>query len=164
MQPRNVLSAVLRMLRKQWRNMNILILVVEAIQFGSTNVENVVINGNMKNLVPYRWLGGFKEHIPFSLGKWRQSLEICRYVNQMMEELVSVEEMLEDKDEDVRFLAKLVIKYQELLERNQVMDFASIQTKTYHMLKNHPDILKKINDSIKYIMVDEYQDTNPSTA
>ena len=82
----------------------------------------------------------------------------------MMEELVSVEEMLEDKDEDVRFLAKLVIKYQELLERNQVMDFASIQTKTYHMLKNHPDILKKINDSIKYIMVDEYQDTNPSTA
>ena len=113
-----------------------------------------------RNFDNFSLLGGFKEHIPFSLGKWRQSLEICRYVNQMMEELVSVEEMLEDKDEDVRFLAKLVIKYQELLERNQVMDFASIQTKTYHMLKNHPDILKKINDSIKYIMVDEYQDTN----
>ena len=113
-----------------------------------------------RNFESFSSLGGLKKHIPFNLRKWRQSLEICRYVNQMMEELVSIDEMLEDKDEDIRFLAKLVVRYQELLERNRVMDFASIQTKTYQMLRNHPEMLNKINDSIKYIMVDEYQDTN----
>ena len=46
-EPLNVLSAVLRMLRKQWKNMIIQDLVVEALQFISADVENVVINGNI---------------------------------------------------------------------------------------------------------------------
>ena len=43
---RNVRSAVLRMLKqKTWRNMIIMYMVVEAVQFILTNVKNVVMNG-----------------------------------------------------------------------------------------------------------------------
>lgn len=34
---------------------------------------------------------------------WKQALEICRYVNQMMEELVDIDAMEADSDEDMRF-------------------------------------------------------------
>ena len=40
------------------------------------------------------------------------------------------------------------------------MDFASIQTQAYYLLKNNPNVLKELTDRITYLMVDEYQDTN----
>ena len=113
-----------------------------------------------RNIENFKHLGGFAKHIPTSQGVWKQSLEICRYVNQMMEELVDEEAMANDIDEDIRFLSKLIARYRELLERNNVMDFASIQTKTYELFKNHPEVLDAVQNKIKYIMVDEYQDTN----
>ena len=112
-----------------------------------------------RNIERFNRLGGYSRHIS-GQGTWKQSLEICRYVNQMMEELVDVDAMVADADEDMRFLAKLVKRYQELLEHNGAMDFSSIQTRTYNMLMQHPNVLEKIRESIRYIMVDEYQDTN----
>jgi len=112
-----------------------------------------------RNMDQFNCLADFKKHI-HARGAWKQALEVCRYVNQMMEELVDIEEMEEDTDGDMRFLAKLVRRYQELLERNNAMDFSSIQTRTYSMLTEHPEILEKIRRSIRYLMVDEYQDTN----
>ena len=112
-----------------------------------------------RNIESFNRLNGYSKHIT-GRGVWRQSLEICRYVNQMMEELVDVDAMEADADEDMRFLAKLVKRYQELLERNNVMDFSSIQTKTYDMFSKYPEVLAKVRNNIRYIMVDEYQDTN----
>lgn len=113
-----------------------------------------------KNIENFNSLKGFKEHIPLSLGAWKQSLEICRYANQMMEELVNVDIIENDSDEDVRFLVRLVKRYLDLLERNNAMDFSSIQTETYSMLRSCPEALGRIQNKIRYIMVDEYQDTN----
>ena len=93
-------------------------------------------------------------------GYWRQSMEICRYVNQLMEELVDIDAMERDRDPDMQFLAKLTKRYKELLHRHGLMDFSSIQTRTYQMLKEHPQVLSRLQSSIRYIMVDEYQDTN----
>ncbi len=112
-----------------------------------------------RNIDSFNCFGNFKRHIS-ARNPWKQSLEICRYVNHLMEELVDVDAMEVDRDEDMRFLAKLVRRYQELLARNNAMDFSSIQTKTYDMLMKQPEILSKIQDNIRYIMVDEYQDTN----
>ena len=92
--------------------------------------------------------------------RWKQAQEICRYVNQIMEELADVDALLSDTDRDMQFLGKITVRYRELLERNGVMDFSSIQTRTYDMLKDNPAVLEKVQQSIRYIMVDEYQDTN----
>lgn len=113
-----------------------------------------------RNIENFRHLRGFETHIPASQGLWRQSLEICRYVNQMMEELVDIDAMANDRDEDIRFLSKLTVRYLELLERSHVMDFTSIQTKTYKLFEKHRDVLGALQEKIRYIMVDEYQDTN----
>lgn len=113
-----------------------------------------------QNLEEFKHLRGFKEHIPQTLGLWKQAAEICRYVNQMMEELVDVEKMAEDIDEDMRFLGRLVMRYRELLEKKNVMDFSSIQTDTWKLLVENENICKSIQDRIRYVMVDEYQDTN----
>jgi DNA helicase-2/ATP-dependent DNA helicase PcrA len=113
-----------------------------------------------RNIENFKYLAGFAKHINPNEGVWKQSLEICRYVNQLMEELVDIDAMANDRDEDIRFLAKLVVRYKELIQRNNAMDFASIQTKVYELFTTHPEVLKAIQDRISYIMVDEYQDTN----
>lgn len=112
-----------------------------------------------RNIDQFNRLGGYTRHIT-AKSTWKQALEICRYVNQMMEELVDIDSMERDADEDMRFLGKLVRRYQELLDRNGVMDFSSIQTKAYNMLQRCPEVLSSIQDQIRYLMVDEYQDTN----
>ena len=91
---------------------------------------------------------------------WAKAQEICRYVNQIMEELVDTEALLSDHDRDMQFLGKIAVRYRGLLDRNNVMDFSSIQTRTYNMLKENPAVLEAVQSSIRYIMVDEYQDTN----
>lgn len=115
-----------------------------------------------RNLDIFNVLPGFSERItsPFGKGLWGQAMEICRYVNLMMEELVDLEKMADDPDEDMRFMAKLVDRYKKLLERDGSMDFSMIQTKTYELFMMHSDLLEKIQSQIRYIMVDEYQDTN----
>lgn len=41
------------------------------------------------------------------------------------------------------------------------LDFALIQREFYHLLQNNPDVLQIVRDSYDYILIDEYQDTNP---
>ena len=113
-----------------------------------------------RNIENFNHLPGFTKHFPKNKGDWNQAASVCRYVNQIMEEMVDIDALVTDRDEDVRFLGKLVVKYKELLERNNAMDFSSIQTETIEMFRKYPDILHKVQSNIRYIMVDEYQDTN----
>ena len=113
-----------------------------------------------RNIENFKHLKGYDINIGTNYDYWRQALDICKYVNRVMEELAPVDKMEADVDEDVRFIAKLVIRYRELLDRNNAMDFSSIQTETYRMFENHPDVLNSLREKIRYIMVDEYQDTN----
>ncbi len=46
--------------------------------------------------------------------------------------------------------------------KNGAMDFDDLLFKMYILLKNFPDSLSKFQRKFKYIMIDEYQDTNPA--
>lgn len=50
--------------------------------------------------------------------------------------------------------------YQKKLVKNNAMDFDDILFKTVELLSYHEDILRYYQNKFKYIMVDEYQDTN----
>jgi len=50
--------------------------------------------------------------------------------------------------------------YQETLLKNNAMDFDDLLLKPIELFHNHPDILEKYQDRFKFILVDEYQDTN----
>ena len=51
-------------------------------------------------------------------------------------------------------------KYQELLAQGGVVDFGNQFYLALQLLRKHPLILKKYQQQFKYILVDEFQDTN----
>ncbi|MGZ3696123.1 MAG: ATP-dependent helicase, partial [Bdellovibrionota bacterium] len=57
-------------------------------------------------------------------------------------------------------LQKVYRRYQEVLRSSHAIDFGDLIVEAYKVLRNNPDILAKYQEHFKYIMVDEYQDTN----
>lgn len=51
-------------------------------------------------------------------------------------------------------------KYQEKLEINNSLDFDDLLMLPILLFRKYPDILKKFQDKYRYILIDEYQDTN----
>ena len=50
--------------------------------------------------------------------------------------------------------------YVQRCEKASAMDFDDLLLKTYQLLENHPDVLLKYQEKFKYLLIDEYQDTN----
>jgi len=59
-------------------------------------------------------------------------------------------------------LGRIYDAYNKRCFKNGAMDFDDLLFKMYELLKNHPDALSKYQRKFKYIMIDEYQDTNTS--
>ena len=91
---------------------------------------------------------------------WRMAKEICEYANNLSEELVTPEALCQDKDGFVVALGNMLAEYQMLLNEGNLIDFSTIQTECFRILKENPAILEELQEKIKYLMVDEYQDTN----
>ena len=66
----------------------------------------------------------------------------------------------EDKMAGKPKIGMLYEMYQKRLKQSDAMDFDDLLFNTYLLLKNHPDALSKYQNKFKYIMVDEFQDTN----
>jgi len=83
--------------------------------------------------------------------------------------LVTAEEYANDysiQQEDMRSnrpaIAKIFDAYTRRCFKNGAMDFDDLLIKMYELLKNFPDALSKYQRKFKYILIDEYQDTNPA--
>lgn len=57
-------------------------------------------------------------------------------------------------------LAELYERYEKVLKKNNAMDFDDLILRAVQLLENNPDILTHYQDRFRYLMVDEYQDTN----
>ena len=57
-------------------------------------------------------------------------------------------------------VSRVYIIYQKLMKENAALDFDDLILKTVELFKKNPDILDKYQNKFKYILVDEYQDTN----
>lgn len=51
-------------------------------------------------------------------------------------------------------------QYERTLKENQAMDFDDIINNTVLLFRDHPDVLDYFQNRFRYLMVDEYQDTN----
>jgi DNA helicase-2/ATP-dependent DNA helicase PcrA len=91
--------------------------------------------------------------------KWKAVEELIPYFNKITEELIDPS-ALEKSGRD--FLKGLALSYEEykqrMFEENKI-DFSHLQKVFLDLLKNE-ELRPKIKGSIKYFMVDEYQDTN----
>ena len=59
-------------------------------------------------------------------------------------------------------IAQIYEAYAKRCFKNGAMDFDDLLLKFYELLKNVPEALAKYQHKFKYILIDEYQDTNPS--
>ncbi len=65
-------------------------------------------------------------------------------------------------DYRMSIIAKIYYRYQTKLRKNNAVDFDDIILNTVKILSENPDVLSKYQDKFRYILVDEYQDTNNS--
>lgn len=112
-----------------------------------------------RNLNRFRQLAHY-DALPANYGAWNQAAEIPKWANNLEEELIEYEVLLADEDDAVKAIGEASILYSSLLEENNWLDFSKIQYECYRMLSQNPELLEQLQHQIRYLMVDEYQDTN----
>ena len=63
-------------------------------------------------------------------------------------------------DERRAAMARVYKLYEERLHANNALDFDDLMIKAVRLLRDVPEVREKYNNKFKYILVDEYQDTN----
>ncbi len=87
------------------------------------------------------------------------------FISRMKEELIGWEDFSKKADRtDLKQvkIAKVYEIYQKMLKENNALDFDDLIYRTVQLFRTCPDVLEKYQDRFRYIMVDEYQDTNTS--
>ena len=87
---------------------------------------------------------------------------IMSIISKCKDNLVSPEEYALSAGNDYikTRVSKAYTEYQLALKKNNAFDFDDLLMKTVELFKKNPDILDSYQERFKYIMVDEYQDTN----
>lgn len=57
-------------------------------------------------------------------------------------------------------IARVYIEYQKRMHSNNALDFDDLLYKTVQLFQDYPEVLERYQERFRYIMVDEYQDTN----
>ena len=63
-------------------------------------------------------------------------------------------------DEETRNLSAIYAEYAQRCRKSNAMDFDDLLVKTYQLFEHHPEVLEKYRQQFRFILVDEYQDTN----
>lgn len=59
-------------------------------------------------------------------------------------------------------VAKIYLEYQKILDKNHALDFDDLLLKTITLFQTETTILSRYQIQFRYILIDEYQDTNPA--
>lgn len=87
---------------------------------------------------------------------------ILSEISRAKDSLISPETFSKDAGQDIRLkkIGECYQKYQQLLKNADAMDFDDILFQTVRLFQENPDVLEHYQQQFRYIMVDEYQDTN----
>lgn len=88
--------------------------------------------------------------------------QVLAQISRAKDELIDPENfsVLAGADYRQRKIANLYTLYQKKLKANNALDFDDIIVHTLKILSDNPDVLARYQNKFKYILVDEYQDTN----
>ena len=83
-------------------------------------------------------------------------------ISHAKDELLNPDEMEMNAGADFnqKRAAQVYREYQAALRRNNALDFDDLIVKTVELFQNCDDVLQTYQERFRYIMVDEYQDTN----
>ena len=90
-----------------------------------------------------------KKQLIFHLSNWKNG-------NQTLEDYISTHE----SEFDIHKIGLYMTDYQNFLKKNNALDFDDLISKTIELFDKFPDVLSYYANRFKYILVDEFQDTN----
>ena len=87
---------------------------------------------------------------------------IMREISSAKDEFItpSEYEMKHQHDFKKKKIAEIYKEYQKQLRSNNALDFDDLLFKTVELFQFYPEVLDRYQERFRYIMVDEYQDTN----
>ena len=89
---------------------------------------------------------------------------VLSIISRQKDKMVSPDEMLEDAEKNnnlrVKYVARAYAKYQTQLKENNALDFDDIIFITVKLLQQNENIRRYYQKKFRYVLVDEYQDTN----
>ncbi|MFL0194208.1 DNA helicase PcrA [Clostridium sp. WILCCON 0269] len=90
--------------------------------------------------------------------------EVINKISRQKDNLISPDKFKKENENNFRMnkIADVYVLYQKKLKENNALDFDDLICKTVQLFKDHSDVLEFYQRKFKYIMVDEYQDTNKS--
>lgn len=89
--------------------------------------------------------------------------EIKNYIGAWKNDLILPEEALEKARNPKEQTAAIVyLHYQRTLRAYNAVDFDDLILQPVKLFQEHPDVLQKWQNKVRYMLVDEYQDTNAS--
>ena len=65
-----------------------------------------------------------------------------------------------DRYNDLSMIGKIFERYEHRCRQSNALDFDDLLLNTFFLFRDNPDVLKHYGTTFKYILVDEYQDTN----
>ena len=82
-------------------------------------------------------------------------------ISRAKDEVISVEEQAKAAGtHNEELAARIRVHYDRFLEQNKALDFDDLLLRIVWLFDRHPEVLERYQKRFKYIMVDEYQDTN----
>ncbi|MSS62289.1 DNA helicase PcrA [Velocimicrobium porci] len=94
--------------------------------------------------------------------KYTKERTLLSVISSAKDELITPETFMKNAQGDFNQerYANVYMEYQKRLKANNALDFDDLIFKTIELFEKNPEILSNYQNRFKYIMVDEYQDTN----
>ncbi|MFH0863576.1 MAG: ATP-dependent DNA helicase [Candidatus Gottesmanbacteria bacterium] len=112
---------------------------------------------------PTKFIDGMLQHFSRLKDEDVNPNEYLRWVNGLTNKMraeVGTENFVNDEVEKYIELANAYKLYEELKIKEGVMDFADLIANTLKLFRTRPNVLKQYQNQFKFMLVDEFQDTN----
>lgn len=125
-----------------------------------------ILDGFDLQYLVYKSIWGFAALDPEGLllsakaNNWEKADAIIRCVSKIGEECISVARLGSSPTPGLKVMAAVYDKYRQLLEDENALDFTLIQSAFLEMLDGHAEVAELLREQFRYILIDEYQDTN----
>ncbi|MHC4951183.1 MAG: ATP-dependent helicase, partial [Planctomycetota bacterium] len=87
--------------------------------------------------------------------------KMLEFVSRLKNDLEDVETFESQADDFFgKNAAKVYRAYQKVLKKNNALDFDDLLVNAAFLLRDWPDVREQLSDRFRYLLVDEYQDTN----
>lgn len=82
------------------------------------------------------------------------------FINAQKDEGRRAKHMVDTGDPFAQQMLKIYIAYEEICQRSGLVDFAELLLRAHELLRDHEGVLEHYQERFRYVLVDEFQDTN----